>query len=187
MLEYWLDYIQHPWLLALLILLGSYILEDAAIVFAALLSADGVISSQLAFLALFIGIFTGDLGLYGLGVLSRKVERLSRLLDVSSVERAGTWLENRMSATILSVRIIPGLRFPVYTACGFFKLSFLKFLFLVLIASIAWTAFLFSGFYAVGIMFWSELGLWKWLLLPVVVILIMYGHRLIYRTYGVLK
>ncbi|WP_062263966.1 DedA family protein [Endozoicomonas arenosclerae] len=187
MFEYWLNYIQHPWLLALLILLGSYVLEDAAIVFAALLSADGMISGQLAFFALFVGIFTGDLGLYGLGVLSRRINKLSRLLDLASVERAGVWLENRMLTTIISVRVIPGLRFPVYTACGFFELSFLKFLILVLFASVVWTALLFSGFYTAGVMFWSEVGLWKWLLLPLIVCLIMYGHRLIYRNYGVLK
>lgn len=67
MAELILDVTKHPLVLAGLILLSTYLLEDAAIISAALISIDGFLSPELAFLALFIGIFTGDFGLYGLG------------------------------------------------------------------------------------------------------------------------
>lgn len=184
MYEVLLETFQHPLILAALILLGTYILEDAAIVSAALLSADGLIPSELAFAALFLGIFTGDLGLYGLGLLLTRFQWLERFLKTHAVDRAGIWLKDKMVVTVLMVRLIPGLRLPVYTACGFFRLSFICFLLLVLAASLLWTAAIFYGFYAVGAMFWADLGTWKWILLPVIALLIMYGHKALKPSKG---
>ncbi|MGI9274620.1 MAG: DedA family protein [Endozoicomonas sp.] len=152
-------------------------LEDAAIVSAALLSADGLISTKLAFLALFLGIFTGDLGLYFIGTQLKRVPWLARKLDLGAIDRARGWLQRNMTTTVLLVRVIPGLRLPAYVACGYFQLSFSRFFCLVLLASLIWTGVVFSGFYLVGALFWSELSSWKWLILPAIFLLIMYGHR----------
>ena len=192
MYEFLLSTFQHPLALALFILLGTYLLEDAAIVTAALLTADGLISSELAFLVLCIGIFSGDLGLYGLGVLLKRVSCNSshyifQIVSIDRVEKAGGWLKKRMAFTVLFVRVIPGLRLPAYTACGFFNLPFLRFMMLVLVASVVWTGIIYFGLYGLGSMFWSELGLWKWLLLPVIFLLIFYGHRSLSSLNGVLK
>ena len=168
---------QHPLFLALMILLGSYVLEDAAIISAALLSADGMISTQLAFFALFLGVFTGDLGLYFIGAQLKRLPWLAGKLDLDAVDKARGWLQNNMTTTVLIVRVVPGLRLPVYVASGYFQLSFVRFFYLVLMASLLWTGFVFSGFYLVGTFFWSELSGWKWLILPAIVLLIMYGHR----------
>ena len=168
---------QNPILLALFILMGTYILEDAAILTAALLSADGLVSTQLAFTALFVGIFTGDLGLYVLGRYLNKLPRLRAFLDINAVHRAHSWLQRRMTATVFLVRVIPGLRLPVYTACGFFRLSCKRFSALVFLASLLWTAAVFFGLFSIGVMFWSDLGNWKWLLIPVLTGLIVFGHK----------
>lgn len=166
-----------PVLLALFILLGTYILEDAAILTAALLGADGLISTQLAFSALFLGIFTGDLGLYVLGRYLNRIPRLTAFLDIDAVHRAHGWLQQKMTTTILLVRVIPGLRFPVYTACGFFKLPWKHFTALVFLASLFWTAVVFYGVFSIGTLFWSGLGPWKWLLIPVLAGLFVFGHK----------
>ena len=177
MFEELLNSVQNPLTLALLLLLGTYLLEDAAIITGALLSADGLISSELAFMALFIGIFTGDLGLYGLGVFLTRFRWLQRLFDLKAVERAGVWLKKRMTFTVLFVRIIPGMRLPVYTACGSFGLSFFKFSMLVFVASLLWTGFIFFGLYSLGSMFWEQAGPWKWLLLPLLVFGFLKTHK----------
>ncbi|MRI31724.1 hypothetical protein EOPP23_01775 [Endozoicomonas sp. OPT23] len=186
MFEDLLASIQHPLVLALMLLLGTYLLEDAAIITGALLSADGLISSELAFIALFIGIFTGDLGLYGLGVFLTRVVWLQRFFDLNAVNNAGIWLRKRMTFTVLFVRIIPGLRLPVYTACGSFRLSFIRFAILVLFASLVWTGFIFFGLYSLGSMFWEQMGLWKWLLLPLLIFVFLQAHKLIGRYKAVL-
>ncbi len=186
MFEELLDSVQHPLTLALLLLLGTYLLEDAAIITGVLLSADGLISSELAFLALFIGIFTGDLGLYGLGTLLPRVTWLQRFFDLKAVNDASVWLKRRMVFTVLFVRIIPGLRLPVYTACGSFGLPFFRFAILVFSASLLWTGFIFFGLYSLGSMYWGQTGPWKWLLLPVFVLGFLQIHRLIGRYKAVL-
>ncbi len=185
MSQLWMEFVQQPWLLALSIIIGTYILEDAAIVTAALLSADGLIAPELAFIALFIGIFTGDVGLYALGFMFRKWPVLIRWMNAEKIDQASSWLNQRMTVTILLVRIVPGLRLPTYTACGFLRLSLIRFCVLVFIASLIWTAMLFFGFYLFGDMFWSELSHWKWLLLPLIILLIMYGHRKLTVSKGI--
>ena len=177
----------NPVLLALLILLGTYILEDAAIVTAALLSADGLLPSGMAFMALFIGIFTGDLGLYVLGHYLNRIPLLKSSMDLKAFLKARLWLDRKMKTTVLLVRIIPGLRLPVYTACGFFNLSFKVFAILVLFASLVWTAAIFYGFVSIGSMFWTDLGYWKWLLLPVIIGVIMFSHKKIKVAEGFLN
>ncbi len=179
MFQIWMESAQQPWVLALLIILGTYILEDAAIVTAALLSADGVIGAELAFLALFFGIYTGDLGLFGLGSALEKWSFLGRWKNSSRINQAGLWLKRRMIMTVLMVRLIPGLRLPTYLACGYFRFSFLKFSMLTGAASFFWTGFIFFGLYWFGTMFWSDLSGWKWLILPLIIVLIVFGHRCI--------
>lgn len=177
MIQYWMEPTHQAWFLALLIILGTYILEDAAIISAALLSADGIIASELAFFALFLGIFSGDLGLYGLGKMLGKWQWLISRINTRKVKEAGSWLEKRMVSTILLVRIIPGLRLPTYLACGYFSLSFVMFFLLVAFASLFWTGAIFYGIYWFGSMFWAEMSEWKWLFLPVIIGLFLIAHR----------
>lgn len=185
--EQLMDVAHNPVLLALFIFIGTYILEDAAILTAALLGADGLISTQLAFTALFLGIFTGDLGLYVLGRYLNRIPWLNSFLDISAVHKAHGWLRKKMATTILVVRVIPGLRLPVYTACGFFNLPWKLFAILVFLASITWTAVVFYGLFSVGAMFWSGLGYWKWLLIPVLTGLIVLLHKKIKLDEGFLN
>src|SRR3984957_2023702 len=55
---------------AAIIVIGTFILEDAATLLAAMQVASGAVSLPLALGALYAGIVLGDLGLYGLGFLS---------------------------------------------------------------------------------------------------------------------
>ena len=63
----------HPLLQATAIVLGTFILEDAATVIAAMQTADGSLSGPLALASLYVGIAVGDLGLYGLGWLAATI------------------------------------------------------------------------------------------------------------------
>lgn len=184
MAELILDVTTHPLLLAGLILLSTYLLEDAAIISAALISIDGFLSPELAFLALFIGIFTGDLGLYGLGRLLGRWSWLDKSIPKDKVHSAGEWLKHRAVWTILVVRVVPGLRLPSYVACGFFRYSVVAFSCWVFLASLVWTGVVFMGLYWFGSMFWSELSSLKWLMLPLLIIAILVLHRRIKPSVG---
>jgi predicted tellurium resistance membrane protein TerC len=51
----------HPLLQALAVIIGTFILEDAATVIAAMQADDGKLPTSLALLALYVGIILGDL------------------------------------------------------------------------------------------------------------------------------
>ena len=69
-MESYLLYIQQNALLAFVgIIILSYILEDLAIVTAAILASNQVIPNSLGLIAIFVGIASGDLLLYGLATI----------------------------------------------------------------------------------------------------------------------
>jgi membrane protein DedA with SNARE-associated domain len=62
------------------IIIGTFILEDAATVLAAMQVATGGVTLFVALGALYAGIVLGDLGLYGLGRLSATQSWAKRLV-----------------------------------------------------------------------------------------------------------
>src|SRR5690348_6144485 len=89
----------NPEMLALTILVSTFFLEDVAIGYAGVLSATGVIAPPLAFVALFLGVYMGDLGLYFLGAGARHHKRLQRFIGEGRIQQAGKWLKRRSVIT----------------------------------------------------------------------------------------
>ncbi len=129
---------------------GMFILEDPTTILIGVLVADGQLSVTVALVSLYIGILLGDLGLYGLGYLASKHPRLARFIDHDAAVPFRTWLETRYVLTIFSVRFIPGLRLPTYTASGFFHESLSTFFVTAVGATFIWTTLLFYAFYWFG-------------------------------------
>ncbi|MBI3572007.1 VTT domain-containing protein [Candidatus Kaiserbacteria bacterium] len=137
-------------LVALAIVLGTFLLEDPTTVLVGVLAADGQIGVMTALLSLYAGIVLGDLGLYGLGWLASSHPRLARFVDHEFVAPFRVWLESRYALTIFSARFIPGLRLPTYTASGFFRSSLSTFFVTAIGATLIWTTGLFYGSYWFG-------------------------------------
>ena len=139
-----------PILLALSILISTFFLEDVTIGYAALLAAMGTISPLLAFIALFLGVYLGDLGLYFGGVLARRFERARRYIGEDRLTQAKQWLDGRALSTLIAARVIPGSRLPIYAAGGYLQLPFRTFASITAATSLAWTTTLFIAGYAFG-------------------------------------
>jgi pimeloyl-ACP methyl ester carboxylesterase/membrane protein DedA with SNARE-associated domain len=111
-----------PWAQMGVIIGASYILEDPTTVFTGLMIAAGQIDLFVGVLAVFIGIFTGDLALYLLGyVVGRRVLGWSPLADrlpTRHVERLGDWFDRHGWQAVLASRFIPGSRLPLYVSAG---------------------------------------------------------------------
>jgi membrane protein DedA with SNARE-associated domain len=156
-----------PWLLVPAIIVGTFIHEDIATVATGMLVAEGVTSVGVALPALYVGIVTGDLGLYGTG-------RLVALNFLSESRRGGRrflalkmWLDERIVPGVLMVRFIPGLRMPAYTTYGFFAMPFRRFVVSVILAASIWTTGLFYLSYEFGALTVDWLGVLRW---PVIII-----------------
>lgn len=166
-----------PWLLFLLIIGATFILEDAATIGAALLAADGVISAELAISALFIGIAIGDLGLYGLGRYAATHPKARAWIEGKRGQNIADWAQSRTWSMVFASRFVPGMRLPTYVGAGFLKAPFIQFTLAVLAATALWTVVLFSIVFFLGEHVLNELGPWKWAVGAALIALIFFIER----------
>ena len=172
------EYSNIYWVFLSIILL-SYLMEDLAIITAALLASDNVLSIQLALLAIFIGIASGDIGLYGLGLLATKWRALRyRLLSGKRMRLLKRKLRSRPVLNITLIRFIPGLRTVGFTLSGLFRINFLHFLISVITATAIWTAIVFFCIYHLGSSEWLQSSQWKWAIAPCALLLLWVLNRI---------
>ncbi len=152
----------NPFLVFMAIVAATFILEDAATVGAGLLAAEGLIHPGLGLAALYTGIVGGDLALYGLGRAAASRDWLRRRIGEEQLARGRRWLDRRLILTLFGARSVPGLRLPTYTASGFFRISFVRFAAIAIVAAAVWTTAFFGLVYGFGQAAASVLGHWSW-------------------------
>ena len=152
----------HPLLQAAAIVLGTFILEDAATVLAAMQVSEGSLPASLALASLYVGIALGDLWLYGMGRLAALVPPLARFLPPSRKEVVRAWFNGRVFKVVFLSRFLPGLRLPTYTTCGFVGADLQQFALAVVIATICWTSLLFGASLRIGEVLMAHFGAWRW-------------------------
>ncbi len=179
-IELFYSVIDKPFLLAFLIILTTFILEDLATTTAALIAAQTDVHILVPLLSLFAGIVIGDIGLYGLGRYANRYKFLQKFIHSENMERASKMLDKNLILAVLGSRFLPGMRLPTYTAIGMFEISFSKFLGVVIIAVTIWTGILFSLFYMLGSAAEEILGMYKWYALTSLIIILIAGPK-VYR------
>ncbi|MDR3539308.1 MAG: VTT domain-containing protein [Acetobacteraceae bacterium] len=151
-----------PLLQAAAIVLGTFVLEDAATVGAAMQAQDGAIPLLLALGSLYAGIILGDLGLYGLGRLAAYVPLVARWLPPQRQDAVRAWINGRVFKVVLVSRFLPGLRLPTYTTCGFVGANLRQFALAAVLATSVWTSLLFAVSLKIGQFLMDHLGAWRW-------------------------
>jgi membrane protein DedA with SNARE-associated domain len=151
-----------PLLQSAAIIAATFILEDATTVMVGMMSADRTIPPILALLALYIGIAGGDLGLYGLGYLAQRHPWARRFVPPERLAKVRSWLGPRLGRTVAATRFLPGLRLPVYTACGFLRMPLGRFTTAVVLATVVWTTLLFGLSFAFGSWAVERIGIYRW-------------------------
>jgi membrane protein DedA with SNARE-associated domain len=167
----------HPFIVALAILLATFILEDVATVTAGMLASDGILPIYLALFALISGIVLGDLGLYGLGHLSTKSPWVRRLLERRRAIDIRNFMDQSLVPMVFAARFIPGTRLPSYTASGLLGLPFWRFATAAFFAVILQTTLLFGVMVYFGINFRDQLGAWRWVLAGGIILALLYTSR----------
>ena len=172
-------------LLCVGIVLLSYLLEDLAIATAAILSAHGDLPPSLALMSIFIGIATGDLGLYLLGRYARKVRWLRyRALTNSSFNVVRKKLTQQAFLNLFLIRSIPGLRAIGLTSSGFLIISLPIFFSAVLLATTIWTLLVFTLIYQIGSSVFMQVSELKWVLIPVAFGLLFFINRFLNKSFA---
>jgi membrane protein DedA with SNARE-associated domain len=108
--------------LALAIVFGALISEDAAVLGAASLSASSLLNLELAFLSAILGIVLGDYALY---LVARSATRgalnwnwARKAINSDFTHRCRQWTQKHGRTALFLSRAIPGMRLPVTLACG---------------------------------------------------------------------
>ena len=151
---------------ALLIFASTFVLEDIAVLGAALLVVNSMVALPWAAGSSFAGIWIGDFGLY---VLARHFgrpvfERLwfKRLVGKKiDIARSEGWFRDHGTAAIVISRAVPGTRLPTYLAAGLLKVPAARFLTITGAACVIWVAALFGFSYHVGMMVISEFAMFR--------------------------
>jgi membrane protein DedA with SNARE-associated domain len=134
--------------LALSIFFATFIYEDGATLLAATLSAGGSLDPRIGLLATFLGIWVGDMGLYGLGSsFGRRTAQsrwLQKYLRPESLAKAEGWFARHGSLALVMSRAIPGSRLPLYVAAGALRLPFRLFAKTTAICSAVWVCAIFA-------------------------------------------
>src|SRR6266849_4242647 len=134
--------------LALSIFFATFIYEDGATLLAATLSASGTLDPRIGLLTTFLGIWVGDMGLYGLGSsLGRRTAQsrwLQKYLRPESLANAEGWLAKHGSFALVMSRAIPGSRLPLYVAAGALRLPFRVFAKTTAVCSAVWVCAIFA-------------------------------------------
>ena len=134
--------------LALSIFFATFIYEDGATLLAATLAAGGSLDPRIGLLSTFLGIWVGDMGLYGLGSsFARRTAQsrwLQKYLRPKSLAKAEGWFARHGSLALVMSRAIPGSRLPLYVAAGALRLPFRLFAKTTAVCSAVWVCAIFA-------------------------------------------
>src|SRR5262245_11794381 len=149
-----------PTLIALFV--GTFASEDLACITAGLLVQRGDVEPVSATVACALGIFVGDVGLWGIGRLFGGLvlawPRVARRLEHGGVARLHNWLDRHAAGVLVGSRFLPGTRLPLYLIAGFVKVPAMTFSFWALVGSALWTPTLVLLTAALGDVFVSHIA-----------------------------
>jgi membrane protein DedA with SNARE-associated domain len=122
------------------IFLGTFLLEDLALASSLVFVSEGKLSLFTAFMACFLGISIGDLGLYFIGRAASYFGIEKHFSFFKKYRGQLYQLKNSsfLSYSIVISRVIPGTRLPTYVGAGYLKYPFFKFLILTLASVFVW-------------------------------------------------
>lgn len=134
--------------LALSIFLATFIYEDGATLLAATLGASGSLDPRIGMLTTILGIWLGDLGLYGLGSCfgrgAVQSSWLRKYFTAESRSKAEGWFARHGASAVVMSRVIPGSRLPLYLAAGALRFPVRVFARTTGICSAIWVSAIFA-------------------------------------------
>lgn len=148
----------------------TFIHEDAAILAAAFSRVEHELPILFAYAPVYIGIVAGDIVIYGLGRMAQTNRWLRTKIIGPKVERIRCWLETHLVRVLVICRLTPGLLFPTFVACGWFKIPFWRFATVSIIAGAVYSSVVLTIIILFGNIVLFHLGYWAWGMLALLVI-----------------
>ena len=135
---------------------ATLVSEDAATIAAGTLVAVQDMPVAAAVASVAFGIWAGDLGLFAIGRLARKVPLIGRWVDrrwsLEQVRLMEARLNRGAPIAILGSRFMPGTRVVLYVAAGVLQMRLSTFAISAAVASLLWTATIVSAIGSLGVL-----------------------------------
>ena len=133
----------HWALLVLLIMLGTFLSEDATVIGVGILIAAGSVDAGVGFLGCFLGIAAGDIALWSIGrFVGRRALHWPLVRDwlpEKAIDRWGRAFDRHAVKAVFVARAIPGTRIPTYIAAGILSRRAHRFVLWAVLAAVVWT------------------------------------------------
>jgi membrane protein DedA with SNARE-associated domain len=143
--------------------------EDLAIIFGGYIIANHLMPTGLVVASIYGGIVASDFALYGLGAAARHVPWLSRYAVDGRVRRVSDTLKRNVFGLVALCRVVPGIVFVAFVACGWARVSFVRFAAASLLVSVLYLPLMLYLVIMFGDALDDRIGLWAWPLLFAVI------------------
>ncbi|HVZ51744.1 MAG TPA: hypothetical protein VG986_07245 [Pseudolabrys sp.] len=139
--------------------------EDLAIVLGGYIVVNDLMPVSLVALSIYGGMVASDFALYGIGAAARHVPWLSRYAVDERVVRFGDTLKRNIFGLVALCRVVPGVVFVAFVACGWTRVSLARFSAASLIVSAFYLPLMLYLVITFGDALDEHLGVWAWPLL----------------------
>ena len=155
--------------------------EDLAIVLGGYIIVNHLMPATWVVLSIYGGIVASDFALYGIGAAARHVPWLSRYAVNDRVIRFSGTLQRNVFGVVALCRVVPGIVFVAFVACGWARVSLWRFTVASLIVSALYLPLMLYLVIVFGDALDNHVGLWAW---PVLFIAITATSLVRKRVFG---
>jgi membrane protein DedA with SNARE-associated domain len=136
--------------------------EDLAIILGGYIIVNHLMPVSLVGLSIYGGMVASDFALYGIGAAARHVPWLSRYAVDDRVHQFGDKLKRNVFGLVALCRVVPGVVFVAFVACGWARVSLARFTAASLIISALYLPLMLYLVIVFGDALDDSVGLWAW-------------------------
>ncbi len=154
--------------------------EDLAIVLGGYIVVNKLMPVGLVVATIYCGMVASDFVLYGIGAGARRLPWLNRLAVNERVRSFGDTLKRNLFGLVAFCRVVPGVVFVAFIACGWTRVSLLRFTVASLVVSALYLPLMLYLVVFFGDALDDHAGFWTWPFLLSVLVAVGFVRRQVF-------
>lgn len=164
------------WSVYLIAMVMPFVQEDTAVIGAASSAAAAQGQSAFLLLATWAGLVVSDGWKYWAGRLAHKIPMAARFTADPRVIAAREKVLTRLGVALIVSRFVPGTRIPLNVACGLFRVSFVRFILLIMLSAALYLGAAFAVFSTLGVIVGEQVrSAIPFVVVPLVLIMVAFA------------
>ncbi len=136
--------------------------EDLAIILGGYIIVNKLMPVALVALSIYGGMVASDVALYGIGAAARRLPWLKSIAVDGRVRRFSETLKRNVFGLVALCRVVPGVVFVAFIACGWMRVSFARFTIASLLVSAVYLPLMLYLVITFGDALDNHIGVWAW-------------------------